>query len=69
MSIKAGEIPKPPELPKPPRGLFPKHLWLEQRKEAVVCAIERRLKAGGKVPIEWISEYNDYSQGGHWWSC
>lgn len=44
---------------KPPISLMPKRLHDEKRHVKVVDAIFRYLKAGMKVPIEWVQEYND----------
>ncbi len=45
-----------PELPKPPIGLMPRKLWLEQRFDNVRAAIDRYIIAGQRVPPEWWEE-------------
>lgn len=45
---------------RPPIGIIPKYLWIEQRKSELMSAIDRYMKAGIKVPIEWLEELNSY---------
>jgi hypothetical protein len=42
---------------KPPLGLMPKKLFLEQRFENIKEAIERYVKANMEIPTEWLDEY------------
>lgn len=41
---------------KPPIGIIPECLWLEQRANALMEAIERYLEAGECVPAQWPDE-------------
>lgn len=43
---------------RPPLGLMPKDIWIEQRLEDVMAAIDRRLEIKSPIPSEWIEEYN-----------
>ncbi|WP_315307267.1 hypothetical protein [Enterococcus devriesei] len=47
---------------KPPIGIIPKELWIEQRKLELKAAIKRYFEADFKVPIEWIEELNSYQK-------
>lgn len=42
---------------KPPRGLFPQNLWIEQRVDDINCAIERYKRCGKEIPNEWTFEH------------
>lgn len=44
---------------RPPLGLTPQFIWLEQRLQDIEEAIERRLEVRGFIPAEWITEYNE----------
>ena len=48
---------------KPPLGLIPRHLWQNkknaERLNDVSEAIGRYVKAGLRIPIEWLEEYQD----------
>ena len=44
---------------RPPLGLIPRWVQVEQRYGAVCAAISRYYNAGKKIPIEWIEEYNE----------
>ena len=44
---------------KPPLGVIPEDIWLEQRAIAVAEAIIRYLKDSTPVPIKWTEELND----------
>lgn len=44
---------------KPPLGLTPKAVWMEDRVLDIVDAMNRYVKANMEVPIEWIKEYNE----------
>lgn len=46
-------------LEKPPIGLMPKSIHLEKRFYEVCGAITRYYSVGGKIPIEWVEEYNE----------
>ena len=43
---------------KPPLGLKPRIIFLEERADALKEAIQRYFDAGQEVPINWIEEYN-----------
>lgn len=45
---------------RPPIGIIPRYLWIEQRKSELISAINRYMKAGVKVPVEWLEELNGY---------
>lgn len=47
------------KIEKPPLGLIPRWVQVEQRYCAVCAAISRYYNAGKKIPIEWIEEYNE----------
>lgn len=47
------------EVERPPLGLTPRWVMVEQRYGAVCAAISRYYNAGKKIPIEWIEEYNE----------
>lgn len=44
---------------KPPLGLMPKKLFLEQRFENIKEAIERYVKADKEIPNDWLDEYEE----------
>lgn len=44
---------------KPPIGLIPKKIVDERRMKEVVRAIASYFDQGLKIPLEWISEYNE----------
>ena len=41
---------------KPPVGLFPYRLWVEERAQHISAAIERYTSAGCSVPPKWLYE-------------
>jgi len=43
---------------KPPLGIYPHHLWISDRICEILCAIDRYIKDGKAIPIEWVEEYN-----------
>ena len=43
----------------PPRGVTPKDLWDRKRQAELAAAMERYMRAGLRVPKDWIDEYND----------
>ncbi|MEG0380552.1 MAG: hypothetical protein RR603_02500 [Kurthia sp.] len=43
---------------KPPLGLKPRNLFLEERAYEITEAIQRYFEAGQEVPVNWIEEYN-----------
>lgn len=47
------------KIERPPLGLTPRWVMVEQRYGAVCAAISRYYNAGKKIPIEWIEEYNE----------
>ena len=46
-------------LTEPPIGLEPKKIFMEQRLDYVIQAIERYLEVQCPIPVEWIIEYNE----------
>ena len=44
---------------KPPLGLRPRKIVMEERMEEIQGAVERYMNGKRSVPIEWLSEYND----------
>lgn len=44
---------------KPPLGLTPTKLWMEDREKEISAAIWRYLKAEMEVPVSWIAESYD----------
>jgi hypothetical protein len=47
--------------PKPPIGLMPKQLWVENRLREIAAAIQRYLDEKFEIPVEWVEEYNELS--------
>jgi hypothetical protein len=45
---------------RPPLGLIPKAVFMDNRFNDVCGAITRYYKAGLKIPVEWIEEYNGF---------
>jgi len=43
---------------KPPVGIKPTNLWLEERKDELIYAISRYINANKIIPVKWIKEYN-----------
>jgi hypothetical protein len=41
---------------KPPLGIIPRHLRMEQRLDEIVCGIKRYHEAGWAIPAEWFEE-------------
>lgn len=46
---------------KPPLGIQPKEIWINERKKALEDAIMRYLNEGNAIPIKWIEELNEYN--------
>lgn len=44
---------------KPPLGLIPKEMVMEERFKDVFGAISRYWNANLPIPIEWVEEYNE----------
>ena len=42
--------------PRPPQGIMPRRLWLEERYECLTAAVERYRNAELEVPSRWIKE-------------
>lgn len=42
---------------KPPLGIMPKKIWIEQRMKVIGRAMFRYLEAGKEIPEEWKDEY------------
>lgn len=49
------------DVKKPPLGLIPKWIWIEQRLDAIAEAISRYKQAGWEVPQEWYEEHADHA--------
>lgn len=45
-------------LEKPPIGIIPKKIWIEQRINEIRRAVNEYINAGMRVNVEWIEEYN-----------
>jgi hypothetical protein len=60
--IKMDVVPEAEKKVKPPLGVTPKYLWLEERLKVVDDAILRYKEAGEPVPCEWISESNEIKE-------
>ena len=43
---------------KPPLGIEPHKIWIEQRITNLIDAMNRYIQDSRKVPIEWMEEYN-----------
>lgn len=43
---------------KPPIGIKPRFVWLDDRKIEIKEAIRRYLNTDLKIPLEWVKEYN-----------
>ena len=43
---------------KPPLGVTPTFIWIEQRLDILEKAIDKRLYTACDIPIEWIEERN-----------
>lgn len=46
---------------KPPLGVTPRDRWDRKRQDDLAAAMQRYLKAGKKIPKEWLDEYNEIS--------
>lgn len=46
------------EYQKPPLGLKPRTIFLEERADVIKEAIQRYFEVGQEVPVNWIEEYN-----------
>lgn len=44
---------------KPTRGVIPKWLWQEQRRDELIRAINERIDTGKPAPMDWVVEYNE----------
>lgn len=47
-------------LKKPPIGIEPRYIWEKKRIKELKAAIKRYVDAGMEVPIEWITELNEF---------
>lgn len=47
--------------PKPPLGVVSREIWDRKRQEELAEAMGNYLKAGKKIPKEWLDEYNEIS--------
>jgi len=43
---------------KPPIGLVTHDVWIAQRIEDIISAMNRYIQDNREVPIEWLNEYN-----------
>jgi len=59
--LEKGEelVERKPLMKKPPIGLMPRKLHLEQRLSDLCAAISRYFSSGKKIPVEWLNELND----------
>jgi hypothetical protein len=56
-------MPKPsPNMSKPPEGIIPRHLWIENRLADIENAIQRRIETTHIIPVDWVQERNDLMQ-------
>lgn len=44
---------------KPPLGVIPERIQADQRRDKLRGAIYRYLQGDLKVPMEWVTEYNE----------
>ncbi len=49
------------KLIRPPLGVIPKFIWIEQRLDAISEAISRYKQAGWEVPPEWYEEHAEHA--------
>ena len=47
---------------KPPLGIKPKKVWLEDRLVEVTAAITRYASSGTSVPPEWFEEFHELTR-------
>lgn len=47
---------------KPPLGILPRWLWLEQRIIALTEAMQRYADAGQPVPPDWVKELRELTE-------
>lgn len=47
-------------LKKPPIGIEPRYVWEKKRIKELKSAIKRYIDAGIEVPIEWVTELNEF---------
>ena len=47
---------------KPPLGLRPRFIWLEERKREITEALQRQLSAGEDLNSEWIDELKEVNE-------
>lgn len=50
---------------KPPLGIMPHSIWVQQRQDAISEAINRCIKENYPINIEWVEEYNKLLQESH----
>lgn len=58
-SHQKNKIMKKDKRKKPPIGLMPKSIHDEKRFESISKAMDRYLKAGKIIPVEWVYEYEE----------
>lgn len=58
-STKTVTLAESPEQPKPPLGLMPRYIWLENRRDDIYDAIARYRAAGKDVSRDWLNELLD----------
>ena len=44
---------------KPPIGIMPRHLHIEERIEEIKFGMERYMDKKVSIPLEWFQEYNE----------
>lgn len=44
---------------KPPLGFAPKKIWIQERQNDILRAINEYAEAGMDIPIEWVKEFNE----------
>lgn len=70
----AHEAPQPSQSPKPPLGLRPRFVAMEDRIKEINEAIERYRQAHEDIPVEWLNEKNsitgelDCLSFDRWWA-
>ena len=47
------------QLTRPPLGITPRYIWLDQRRDDIKAAIVRMMEANRYIPTDWVTEYND----------
>lgn len=45
-----------PQIKKPPLGLIPRQVWIDERRREIIRAMDSYSSAGKVIPREWIEE-------------